>query len=345
MAQAWHKQREQLVLAPSAEATWWRASKYKLDNEDAPAFIEAASNAMWERFEPFGSYQATSGVREVEAGPHLMFLQLKHIMEKQQDLFHKALMLFAKKYGLLGAFEQDYLERPVFPEGKFLVAPEAGIDNEGRLQRFDPATEGRDVIREAQYRKGWRVPWSKAEAVSSIAVPSEMRFITKNPHLNSEWWPTDTPRQLVPWESIKEDFGALLILDLTTFKGFSVLCTREPLRRWDHNLSFFPSGDTPVEQLVSNEEFVSFNSFLQEASPHAVIGKDGNLERSWYCHSLIQAMYVMLYLDLTGGNSIKKCQSRGCPNYFRAGPQTKSIYCSDQCANRASTRMGRGQEP
>jgi hypothetical protein len=53
----------------------------------------------------------------------------------------------------------------------------------------------------------------------------------------------------------------------------------------------------------------------------------------------------MLFLDLTGGNTIKKCKSRGCPNYFRVGSQSKSKYCSEQHASRASTRMGRGQEP
>ncbi len=129
------------------------------------------------------------------------------------------------------------------------------------------------------------------------------------------------------------------------FTGVSVLCTREPLTRWGHSFAFFPSGDTPVEQLVNNEGFPSFNAFLEEVSPRVVIGEDGNLDRSWYCRSLIQAMYVMLYLDLTGGNTIRTCQSGGCPNSFRVGSQYKSKYCSERCANRASTRMRRGQGP
>lgn len=47
-------------------------------------------------------------------------------------------------------------------------------------------------------------------------------------------------------------------------------------------------------------------------------------------------------LDLTGGNTIKRCDSQGCSNYFHMGPQSKSRYCSEQCANRASTRMRLG---
>jgi hypothetical protein len=87
------------------------------------------------------------------------------------------------------------------------------------------------------------------------------------------------------------------------------------------------------------------NQYLEGVSPRAFIGEDGNLERGWRYRSLLQAMHVMLFLDLTGGATIKKCQSRGRPNYFRVGPQGKSKYCSRRCANRASTRTGRGQEP
>jgi hypothetical protein len=261
-------------------------------------------------------------------------------MDEQPEKFHKALILFAEKYGLLGAFEQDYLEQPVLPEGKNLVAPEALIDYQGRLRRIDPREIRQDFLRlQLSYR--WYLPNN-----SSIALPSEISFSAKNPKLDSRWRPTfQAPRPVVPWERIQEDFGALLIADEEAFTGVSVLCTREPLTRWGHSFAFFPSGDTPVEQLVNNEGFPSFNAFLQEVSPRVVIGEDGNLDRSWYCRSLIQAMYAMLYLDLTGGNTIRKCQSGGCPNSFRVGSQNKSKYCSERCANRASTRMRRGQGP
>jgi hypothetical protein len=344
MGQAWHRQRERGVLAQGAEATLWRASKYELDNRDDPAFIEAAPNATWERFAPFDQYKPTNRAREVRAGPHLMFLRLKRVLDEKPELFHKAVKWFAEAQGLLGAFEQDYLEQPVLPPGKNLVAPEALIDyREGRLERFDPATIGKGMLRLKLEQRGWLFDrdWE-----STIALPSEIRFNAKYPHLNREWWPTfEPPRPVVPWEEIQEDFGALLILDDASFTGVSIVCTREPLARWQHSVIFFPSGDTPVELLVSTERFVSFNSFLEEVSPRAVMGEDGNLERGWYCRSLIQAMYVMLYLDLTGGNTIKKCQSRGCLNTFRVGSQSTSKYCSKQCAYRAATRMSRGQEP
>lgn len=123
-----------------------------------------------------------------------------------------------------------------------------------------------------------------------------------------------------------------------------MLCTREPLRRWRLGLRFLSTGDTPAQDLVGGAHN-ALNSYLREASPQISVDGDGNLHRGWHYRSLLQAMHIMFYLDLTGGSTIKKCQSQGCPNYFRLGSQDRSKYCSVRCANRASTRMGRGQEP
>jgi hypothetical protein len=56
-------------------------------------------------------------------------------------------------------------------------------------------------------------------------------------------------------------------------------------------------------------------------------------------------MYLMLYLDLTGGAELRECASHDCPNYYRVGPQLGSKYCSKAHARRAATRMQRGQRP
>ena len=148
----------------------------------------------------------------------------------------------------------------------------------------------------------------------------------------------------MPWEVAKKKFGALLVLNEEAFEGVSVLCTREPIEHWSMSLRHFPSGETSVEKLAS-DEWNSFNRSLQEVSPHVFLGDDGNLQAGWNCRSLLQAMYVMLYLDLTGDNTIKECESGGCHNHFRVGAQTEVKYCSRRCANRASTRRWRGQEP
>jgi hypothetical protein len=177
-----------------------------------------------------------------------------------------------------------------------------------------------------------------------LALPSEIKFNRKVHGWSSALQPVDPPTQLIPWEIIKRTFGAFIILDEEAYLGVSILCTREPLLPWGLHLLYFPSSDTLVEDLASDDN-LSLNSYLREVSTHVFLGEDGNIEPGWYCRNLLQAMAVMRYLDLIGGNTIRKCQSRGCPNYFRVGSQSKSMYCSKRCANRASTRMRRGQEP
>ncbi len=274
-----------------------------------------------------------------------MFLKLKGLWERQEPIFSNALILFANQHGLLGAFEEDYLRDPIYPEGKMLVAPEAMIDGNGRLRGIDPATEGKDLLLDLLEPRGWlQSKGGREPSYAHIALPSELRFISKKPGRDSCGWPVREPRQLVPWKEISKDFGGLLILDERTFQGMSVLCTREPLRRWTLGLRFFRSGDSPRELLVDDYP-TTLNSYLSETSPRTILGENGNLTRGWHYHSLLQAMHLMLYLDLTGGSTVKRCGSRGCSNYFRVGPQSESKYCTKTCANRASTRMQRGQEP
>jgi hypothetical protein len=217
------------------------------------------------------------------------------------------------------------------------------------VQRINPATEGKELLWNARRDSGRPLgetqlpPGNKMNYVH-IALPSEIQFTAKGPFIDSFFAPTVPHRHPVSWEVIKEDFGVLLILDEESDIGVSVLCTREPLQRWAYSLKNFPSGDMTVESLLA-DNYTALNWHLRQISPYALLGEDGTLKRGWHYRSLLQAMYVMLWLDLTSDNTIKKCMSRGCTNYFRMGSQSKSKYCSKQCAYRAATRMSRGQEP
>jgi hypothetical protein len=391
MAQAWHKGRRQVVPGQRSEAKCWRATKYELSHIDGRAVIEAAPDATWERFSPFDSYQPIGKTRELKSGPHLEFLSLKCLWEKHQKgelqlpheslrqtkafgkiLSHKTqtkrvrqivdafvefrqdLISFAKQYGLLGAFEEDFLGTPVLPDGKTLVAPEAVIDERGRLRHIDPATEGKErlfeLLRPVGHFSSGHSPRRLLDdteykaAYETMALPSEITFATRGPHLGGLERSVGF-RRLVPWEDIREYFGGLTILDNKAPDGVSVLCTREPLNHWEIGFRQFPSGAPSDALELDKHSYAFLNAFLEEVSPRAFIGEDGNLERGWRYCSLLQAMYIMLFLDLTGGNTIKKCKRRKCSNYFRVGSQSKSIYCTPRCASAASTSMGRGQEP
>lgn len=287
-------------------------------------------------------------------------------MQERPNLFDKALLLFANKYGFLGQFEREYVRHPTLPEQKHFIAPEAIIDGSGKLQKLDPSTKGRELVYELKVRQRHpafvelpnRLLNSKppiaglsesrlreALKLDQIAVPSETRFVPKvvdgGGGLDGELSVDRSPWDPVSWETIKRRFGATMILDERSPTGASVLCTREPHSDWLIHLRQFPSPDTAPARDIADY----IGSVSGDVSPHALVGEDESLAHSWRCNSLLEAMGVMLLFDLTLDNSIKKCDSRGCLNYFRIGSQSGSKYCSERCANRASTRMQRGQEP
>src|SRR5919112_623164 len=218
-----------LDMALDAEAMCWRASRYKLEVSDGQVIVEAAPDAIWKRVSPFDSYRPTNKVRELESGPHLRFLRLKGQWEKhekgqlrlpeepfrqseefrkylaqmkpardlsreimkQGEEFCKYLTLFARDYGLLGAFEEEFMSGPTLPRGKTLVAPEALIDKRGRLRRVDPATKGKDLLLRLLEPRGhfsaghFRLPdeTERMVAYEMMAVPSEVSFAPRDPHL------------------------------------------------------------------------------------------------------------------------------------------------------------------
>ena len=230
---------------------------------------------------------------------------------------------------------------PVLPEGKLTIAPEAVIDEEGELRRIDPATEGRELALQATEHDLFfeEFPEFKEHRHEMMAMPNEVRFTPKIP--DSSFLPNGDLVGLVCWNAIKEQLGGLLVLDESLFPGVQVICTRELLIRWSITLEAFSF----LRELTLEEQANALNGSIVDASPFVHVTEDGDLERSYQCHNLLTAMYLMYYLDLTGGSTIKKCQSSGCPEYFRSGAQSESIYCSSRCASRAATRRGRGLNP
>lgn len=326
------------------QTSYWRANEYRLvglDMEDGEAAaIEAVPAARWFRYDPFSSYRPKGRNRDVGAGAHVQALKLAELWNEESDLSDAALLVFAKEHGLLGIFEEDYLPYPVLPDEKIFVAPEAVIEDSGELRLLDPATDGKELLLEAQERDSFfeEFPEFKDLRHEMIAMPDEVRFTPKIPH--SSFLPDETA-DLVRWDAIKEQLGGLLIFDEDSFLGASVICTREPLIRWSLTLSAFSF----LADLTTKEQAKVLNGALLDASPFVRVSEEGNLERSYQCPDLRTAMYLMFYLDITGGSAIKKCQSSGCPEYFRTGAQSESKYCSERCANRASTRRGRGLIP
>src|SRR5215203_3487343 len=323
MAQAWHVERRVRLMEPK-QAFHWRASEYRptgLDDHEAAA-IEAVPGATWHKYDLFSSYHPKSKNRDAGAGPHTQFLKLERLLnEEDSDLFATALLVFVHEHGLLGIFEEDYLPYPVLPEGKLFIAPEAIIEG-GKLRRVDPATEGMELALQAQEHDPFfeEFPEFKEVRHEMMALPNEVRFTPKIP--DSPYLPNEGSIGLVPWNAIKEQLGGLFVLDESLFPGVQVICTREPLLRWLDTLESFSF----LQDMTTQEQIKVLNSSLVDASPYVHFSEDGNLERSYQCSKLLTAMYLMFYLDLTGGSTIRKCQSNGCPEYFRTGAQSASKY-------------------
>ena len=336
MAQAWHR-RAIPQLAHSEELTYWRASTYRR--------LRATSDAVWKRFSPFDGYKPTSKTREVKAGPHLPFLKLKELQKAKDRKYLTALDVFASEYGLLGLFYEVY-SPPILPEGKIFVAPEGVIDeHSGRLRRVDHMGRGVKLLLDLLHRERPMEDEREREMIHKelVASPSELRFAQKR---YTGLWPPDPSGQELSteqttWEEVKERYGGVLVLDARSSSRVSVLCTKESSSDWDLKLEDFPAPPYDTSKPLATY----LNKELIGVSPYLHVSEDGEYERGWRCPSLLKAMYLMLWFDLTGGSAIRQCELRGCSTYYRVGSQSRTRYCSERHANLASTRMGRGQDP
>ena len=292
--------------------------------------IAAMGDVAWREINPFDFYRPSEGgKRDAEAGPHLRFLRLKALAVEQPQLLEKGIILFAKEYGLLGLFQTEFLLQPVVKQGKFLISPEAVVRGD-QLYRIDPATTGLELLLRLKRRglfEGERLHTVPDDVFPGmVAQPEEVRFVSPRRPQQS--------RKVVPWSEVRRRYGAIFVM-LPSGK-MAVLCTHEPLRSWKAVLKAFPEP----EDLGQREPIQ-----LTGVNPIYATDGAGHLEPGWACDSLWSAMRLMLCLDLSGQSAVRQCASWGCQNYFRAGPYSRTQYCSSRCASRASTRLSRGREP
>ncbi len=306
--------------------------------------IEASPEAVWTRADPFRSYRPVSASREPEAGAHLDFMNTRRAWERHGP---DEALRFANKHGLLGLFYERF-SGPILPAHTSWVTPNAGFTKEGRLREVDPATDGKRHLEELlSRRRSPNRPGEKVRLERGVALPHELKFLARTP-LAPFGFPQAVSEafesEVVGWEEVKEIYGCYVVPDRYSNSGITILSTREPLFWWENELENFPS-----EKHLKAEYGFSLGTINRRiagnVSPRGYVNERGQAERGWRCPSLLKALYLMLYLDLTGGRGIRKCGRSDCQNHYRAGPQSNSKYCSTRCANAASTRKGRGQEP
>ena len=341
-------------ILPVEGLSFWKASAYGVEG----VFVAAGRSATWERSSPGAFYRPARKRRELEAGPHTSLLRLRAMVGETGDLgsFPMEVKVFASAFGLLGLLNDSYQLAPVLPDVKKLfIAPEAEITADGRLRQVDPETEGMEMVLDVlarQYPDRWRPELADA-ARRKVALPSEVGLIPRS-YAGSWKEMARVPGSLVPWTEAREPYGALFVLDPASSTRVSILSTREPLEPliretaehngppvvasgWETALKDFPAGPyNPGDPGLRRE----LNSRLAEVSPY--LHEDAeDFRRGWRCRSLLEAMALMMYLDLTGGSAIRECALPDCSTFFRLGSQAGSKYCSAKHASLATTRRQR----
>ena len=346
------------TLLPPEGITFLRANSYRLPEGGSPGYVEAEPGTPWWSSAPTASYKPAGKTAELEAGPHLDFLRLKTLLENDQRSFDKKLVRFTNDYGLLGLFRENH-EPAKLPGRRLWVAPEAVVEADGMLRHVDPATEGTELLLDLLGRQGYfnaegskyeRRDQARESARSRVAMPSEVAFVRRV--YRGPWRGDTTGYDVEParvgWKEAREPYGGLLVLTEDTSSRARVLCTREHTEHWRMALKDFPSGDLRPKDKVLR---AALNSRLSGVSPYSP-EDEADMNWGWRCSSLLEAMYLMLWLDMMGGRSLVKCRSRGCPNWFRRGSQPDSMYCphpeipgkTSLCALREAKRASRRRQ-
>lgn len=295
-----------------------------MDGFTDPLVLEASPAARWVKVDPMESYRPISKKRDPEAGAHLHL----HRLAEQRRLFDKSANLFADRHGLLGLF-YEYCSDYAAPVDKYWVAPNAMIVN-GELRRVNPETEGRTRLE----------AFLETSLGSSLAMPEELSFYPTSrlefevPGASIFGGPPGG--RVLTWEDAVAEYGVVALLDEDASRGASIVPTKEHLSSWRLECKDFPRA--PYGPEIAD----GLNDRIAGVQPYTAIGDAGNFSRGWRCRSLLQALYLMVYLDFTGGRKVRHCKRRDCQKPYRLGVQA-SEYCSKSCTSCATTRRSRNQ--
>jgi hypothetical protein len=347
-----------VVIEQTTSASLWKASNYRLvGGALTPDFIEATPDAQWARSDPFEYYSQVGHLSD-ESPPHEVYAKLAYMAEhvestaKATERFHMAIILFVRRFGLLGWFGEEF-GAPLLPKrsvaGFVRLAPDTVIDEDGRLRDIDPGTEGKHLQEQlmlhqaeeglAQHGLPPPRPSNYILEPKELILPCELRFtrppieFVRTGFSRSAYYKRDN--KTYTYEDVKSRYGIRIVFDPeSSAKGAVVLPTREPVSMWQ-------TLTTPGDQVS-----VSYlNRQLEEVRPLLVDGEDGSRTGGWACPSLLKAIHMMYYLDVVNRVEMKKCEAPGCQEYFRVGPRSRrKLYCppppgskESPCASRASS--------
>lgn len=329
-------------LAANEGARYWRASKHEVQiDSQGLLWIEAARDTKWSLFSPLRHYSPSAPPREARRGPHTEFIRLKESILEMSNLETaleeaKRIVSFADKYGLLGRVYEWY-SAPILPADKWYVLPDAAITTNGEWKELDNSSKDTRKTEGFKLLQKWVTP-DYLLPPQVVARPSELKFAYKRnrPAKRPDPAGFEPSPELVDWATVQEPFGVVMLLDGTSGPGARMHSTRELADSWQFVL---PSCSKPLAELSDLEKrnlALSLRAELSGVSPYPSLNERDEWERGWRCPSLLQAICLMLYYDLTGHVDIRKCALPSCGDYFRTTAESRSKYCPSEEPNKAS---------
>lgn len=88
------------------------------------------------------------------------------------------------------------------------------------------------------------------------------------------------------------------------------------------------------------------NLFLQDINPALTVNYEtGLLTSGWTIDSLIASMYFMLFIDISKGKYVKRCENETCGRFFPTrADKMNTKYCCADCARAQANRQYRRRE-
>lgn len=332
-----------------------------MNDPTSQKYVEAVPDAVWTRADPFRTYRPAGSTPARGPRPaHQTFSTLAdNVFVKDKKHLDRMIVLYAKTYGLLGLFQEEFSEA-LLPERELdwmvFVAPDTVIDDRGKLHAIDPATDGKQLLEEAIFEHDRQVLAESDQLYllkqidldsRRLILPSELRFqkLAASSALlgtSRRLFDPDGARRTFTYEDVRRRYGVRALFDRSSPIGTSLISTREPVKAWRRELFSFAQPPTRSR----------LNRALKDVNPRAATDKGNKPASSWSCPSLLKAIYLMRYLDLVAGTRMQRCQAPGCHEYFRVGPRSReSLYCppppgrkQSKCASRASSQMYRERQ-
>lgn len=347
-----------------AAGSWWRFSRYRIDGR----VIRPARGAELERYDPWSAYQAW---RTGQAGspPYRSLLALAQNLSFQPKpgpgplreltpASQKAVFEWCAQHGLLGLLSHRVLSawlppswQPAEEDATVLVPTQLQYcrTNEGwstfakshrgpklGALRNKPDRRG-EVIETGPDDNRWRRPGVIIQPLDQERTDWEsfaetfVRFFPDVPNHGAGMYAYPAPLSEAFWHSYAEPVEDFVRAANT-------------MRRALYLLEIDPEPDDGHQKKDPGQVrggMDLLHALIRTSRPALTLTEDGSYRQEWLSASLLGAMAMMAFLDLSQDRKIMTCEV--CGSLFVTGAY-QARYCSSTCRYRAQKRRHRARK-